>query len=424
MSYADVALMKKFHDALKGYGDQAEIVRPKWADGTPAHTFAEEIGKKGKSNQVVYNFDDGFPVASSRNVNPMSAIDEILWIYQLKSNDVSKLNSHVWDQWADKNGSIGKAYGYQVGLKGNFPQGSLDQLDRIFHILKHKPADRQMVLSLWNPQDFNEMALPPCVWSFQVSVQGKDMSLTLNQRSNDLLAAGNWNVVQYAALLQMFAQEFGYNPKALIHNVTNSHIYDRHLPFVIDISLSRAKKIRDILCTMPDKDFNALLEKMQPSENANTMLENFGMENPKSAFKKFRETLLKFGATERDYSTVLQEAQELERKVGQYDKGELDFAKAPIDFVAYRNRVLKTPAFKEADFIVEVMSKFPEFDHLLGFSKPELVINNRGFYNLRSPKMKDTNGKIVNNPNSDFELKNYNPQEEGIKLQARVPVAE
>ncbi len=421
MSYADVALMKKFHDALKGYGDQAENVRPKWADGTPAHTFAEKIGDK--PSQIVYNFKDGFPAAASRNVNPMSAIDEILWIYQKKSNNVKDLNSHVWDQWADKNGSIGKAYGYQVGLKGNFPQGHLDQLDRIFQLLKTKPADRQMVLSLWNPQDFKEMALPPCVWSFQVSVQDEDMSLTLNQRSNDLLAAGNWNVVQYAALLQMFAQEFGYKPTALIHNVTNSHVYDRHIPFVIDISLSRAKKIHDKICSMSNAQCDALLDKLVPKENTNGLLDE--LENPKTAFKKFRETLLKHGATDEEYATVLQEAQEIERKVGMYDKGELEFAKDPIDFVGYRNKVLKTPAFKEADFIVEVMSKFPEFDHLLGFSKPELVINeDRKFYNLHSPKMKNAEGKIVNNPDSDFELKNYSPQEEGIKLQARVPVAE
>ncbi len=402
MSYADVVLMKRFHDALKGYSDEKEEVRPKWADGTPAHTYG------AFSSYSRYDLGQGFPICSSRKINAASAVDEILWIYQKKSNDVNELNSHVWDQWADKDGKIGKAYGFQVAQKYDYPEGHVDQLDHIFHLLKTKPADRRMVLSLWNPRDQKDMALPPCVWSFQLRVQGDKLNMALHQRSNDLVAAGSWNVVQYSALLEMIAKVFGYKPGVLAHDVADSHVYDRHIPFVIDISLSRAQQI---------------VERLERIDGAALENSNLSKEEQK-AFKQFQRAVLSQKGKV-DFAHTIEQAEELERKIGDYETGKIKFAEEPINFGEYVSKILDSKEFRLADVIVETMSRFPKFDAMLGYSNPTIQLDDvKDFYDYPSPRMKDANGKFVDNPNSKFKVNDYHPETEGKKLQVRVPVAE
>lgn len=401
MSYADVVLMKRFHDALKGFSDENEEVRPKWADGTPAHTYGSF------SSYSRYDLGQGFPICASRKINAASAVDEILWIYQKKSNDVHELNSHVWDQWADKNGKIGKAYGFQVAKKYDYPEGRMDQLDHMFYLLKTKPADRRMVLSLWNPSEQNEMALPPCVWSFQLRVQGDKLNMALHQRSNDLVAAGSWNVVQYSALLEMIAKVFGYKPGVLAHDVADSHVYDRHIPFVIDISLSRAQQIVERLAKLDE-----------------TTLKNSNLsENEQNTFRQFQKAVL--AQKKVNFAKPIEEAEELERKIGDYETGKIKFSEHPINFGEYISKILASKEFKLADVIVETMSRFPKFDAMLGYSNPTIVLDDvKDFYDYPSPKMKSEDGKFVDNPNSKFKVDDYHPEIEGKKLQVRVPVAE
>lgn len=227
MSYADEVFIKNCRDIIEnGVSDADYSVRPKWEDGTPAHTI--------KRFAVVNRYDlrKEFPIMTLRRVYYRSAIDEILWIYQKKSNKILELSSKVWDAWADENGTIGKAYGYQLGVKSKYPDGEFDQVDRMLYDLKHNPTSRRILSNLYNHHDLYEMALAPCAYSFTLNVSGKTLNAILNQRSQDMLVANNWNVCQYAALLIMFAKASGLEAGELVHVIADAHIYDRHVDTV------------------------------------------------------------------------------------------------------------------------------------------------------------------------------------------------
>lgn len=230
MSRADDIFVNNMNEILKnGFSDKDLQVRPKWSDGTPAHT----IKKFGIVNE--YNLQEEFPILTIRRTAFKSCIDEILWIWQKKSNNIHDLNSHIWDQWADENGSIGKAYGYQLGVKHHYKEGDMDQVDRVLYDLKHNPASRRIMTNIYNFQDLHEMNLYPCAYSMTFNVTGDTLNGILNQRSNDMLTANNWNVVQYSILLIMFAQVSGLKPGKLIHVIADAHIYDRHVEMVKDV---------------------------------------------------------------------------------------------------------------------------------------------------------------------------------------------
>ncbi|MBS5165400.1 MAG: thymidylate synthase [Butyricicoccus pullicaecorum] len=230
MSKADVLFVKMMKKILEeGYSDEGLPVRPKWSDGTPAHT----IKTFGVVNR--YHLQEEFPALTLRPTALKSAFDEILWIWQKKSNNIHDLNSHIWDQWADADGSIGKAYGYQLAQKYDFAQGNMDQVDSLLWQLKNNPASRRMMAHLYNFSDLKEMNLEPCCWSVTLNVTGNTLNMILNQRSQDTLVANNWNVCQYALLLMMFAQVSGLQAGELVHVISDCHIYDRHVPLVKEL---------------------------------------------------------------------------------------------------------------------------------------------------------------------------------------------
>ena len=227
MSRADDLFIQNCRDILEnGTSDEGFEVRPRWDDGVPAHT----IKKFGIVNR--YDLSEEFPIMTLRRVYYRSAIDEILWIYQKKSNNVHELSSHVWDAWAGENGSIGKAYGYQMSVKHKYPEGEFTQVDRVLYDLKHNPTSRRILLNMYNHHDLSEMALAPCAYSFTLNVSGNKLNAILNQRSQDMLTANNWNVCQYAALLIMFAKASGFEAGELVHVIADAHIYDRHVDIV------------------------------------------------------------------------------------------------------------------------------------------------------------------------------------------------
>lgn len=227
MSRADDIFIQNCRDILEnGVSDADMNVRPRWEDGTPAHTI-KKFGVVNRSNVA-----EEFPIMTLRRVYYRSAIDEILWIYQKKSNNVRDLSTHIWDAWADENGSIGKAYGYQLGIKHKYPEGEFDQVDRALYDLKNNPASRRIIVNMYNHADLNEMALAPCAYSFTMNVSGKKLNAILNQRSQDMLAANNWNVCMYSALLIMFAKASGLEAGELVHVIADAHIYDRHVDIV------------------------------------------------------------------------------------------------------------------------------------------------------------------------------------------------
>ena len=227
MSYADQVYIRNCREILsRGVSDEGLSVRPHWEDGTPAHS----IKLFGVVNR--YDLQREFPLMTLRRTYWKSAIDELLWIWQKKSNDVRQLGSHIWDSWADENGTIGKAYGYQLGRKHRYPEGEFDQVDRVLYDLKHNPQSRRILTSMYNFADLSEMALYPCAYSMTFNVSGSRLNAILNQRSQDMLTANNWNVVQYAALVYMFAQVSGLVPGELVHVIADCHIYDRHIPMV------------------------------------------------------------------------------------------------------------------------------------------------------------------------------------------------
>ena len=230
MSYADKVFVNNIRDILQnGFSDEDLPVRPHWEDGTPAHT----IKKFGIVNR--YNLQEEFPILTIRRTYIKSAMDELLWIWQKKSNDIHQRKSHVWDSWADENGTIGKAYGYQLGVKHKYREGMFDQVDRVLYDLKHNPQSRRILTNIYVHQDLSEMALYPCAYSMTFNVSGNTLNAILNQRSQDMLAANNWNVVQYSILVYMMAQVSGLVPGEFVHVIADAHIYDRHIPIVEEI---------------------------------------------------------------------------------------------------------------------------------------------------------------------------------------------
>ena len=230
MSYADQVFMQNIREILDhGVWDTDQNVRPHWEDGTPAHT----IKKFGLVNR--YDLQKEFPILTLRRTYLKSAVDELLWIWQKKSNNVHDLSSHIWDAWADENGSIGKAYGYQLGVKHHYPEGDMDQVDRILYDLKHNPGSRRIISNIYNHADLSEMRLYPCAYSMTFNVSGNRLNAILNQRSQDMLVANNWNVCQYAVLMHMFAQASGLKVGELVHVIADAHIYDRHVPMIEEL---------------------------------------------------------------------------------------------------------------------------------------------------------------------------------------------
>lgn len=225
MSFADKVFLGNCKDIIEnGFWDTDVDVRPRWLDGTPAHTV--------KKFCIVNRFDlqKEFPILTVRKTAFKSCLDEILWIWQKKDNNVNNLNSHIWDSWADETGSIGKAYGYQLGVKHHYKEGDMDQVDRVLYDLKNNPYSRRILTNIYTFQDLHEMHLYPCAYSMTFNVSGNKLNGILNQRSNDMVVANNWNVVQYSLLLMMFAQVSGLEAGELVHVIADAHIYDRHIP--------------------------------------------------------------------------------------------------------------------------------------------------------------------------------------------------
>lgn len=230
MSKADMIFISMCRDIIEnGSSSEGENVRARWEDGIPAHT----IKKFGIVNR--YDLAEEFPILTLRPTNLKAAVDEILWIWQKKSNNVKNLNSHIWDSWATDDGSIGKAYGYQLGIKHKYPEGDFDQVDRVLYDLKHNPYSRRIIVNMYNHSDLHAMNLYPCAYSMTFNVTGKKLNAVLNQRSQDVLVAGNWNVSQYAILLHMFAKASNLEAGELIHVIADAHIYDRHIPLVSEL---------------------------------------------------------------------------------------------------------------------------------------------------------------------------------------------
>jgi thymidylate synthase len=212
-----------------GVSSEGEVVRAMWPDGATAHT----IKKFGVVNR--YDLREEFPIMTLRPTNLKAAIDEVLWIWQKKSNNIKDLNSHIWDSWADETGSIGKAYGYQLSIKHKYKEGEFDQVDRALFDLKHNPYSRRIIVNMYNHKDLNEMNLYPCAYSMTFNVAGGKLNAVLNQRSQDVLVANNWNVCQYAVLVHMFARASNLEVGELVHVIADAHIYDRHIPLINDL---------------------------------------------------------------------------------------------------------------------------------------------------------------------------------------------
>ena len=236
MSYADDLFIKMCTDIIEnGYSTEGEKVRPKWEDGT----FAYTIKQFGVVNR--YDLSKEFPAMTLRKTYVKSAVDEMLWIWQKKSNNINDLKSHVWDEWADENGSIGKAYGYQMGVKHQYKEGMMDQVDRVIYDLKNNPYSRRIMTNIYVHADLHEMNLYPCAYSVTFNVTKKPghdkltLNAILNRRSQDILTANNWNVVQYAVLVHMMAQVCGMEAGELVHVIADAHIYDRHIDIVKEL---------------------------------------------------------------------------------------------------------------------------------------------------------------------------------------------
>ena len=236
MSKADDIFVAMCRDIIdNGTTTEGQKVRPHWEDGTPAYT----IKQFGVCNR--YDLREEFPALTLRRTALKTAMDEVLWIYQRKSNNIHDLKGHIWDEWADADGSIGKAYGYQIGVKSHYPQGDFDQMDKVLYDLRETPYSRRIMTNTYVFHDLSEMNLYPCAYSVTYNVTqrpGDDkptLNMLLNQRSQDVLAANNWNVCQYAILLMMVAQAVGMIPGELVHMIADAHIYDRHVDVVREL---------------------------------------------------------------------------------------------------------------------------------------------------------------------------------------------
>jgi thymidylate synthase len=230
MSYADEVFKANCRQILtEGVWDTDQDVRPRWEDGTPAHT----VKKFCIVNR--YDLSKEFPILTIRRTYIKSAAQELLWIWQKKSNKIPELGSHIWDQWADETGTIGKAYGYQLGVKHKYKEGMFIQVDRVLYDLKYNKASRRIITNIYNHADLSEMALYPCAYSMTFNVSGNRLCAILNQRSNDMLTANNWNVAQYALLVMMFAQVSDLVPGEFVHVIADAHLYDRHIPLTEEV---------------------------------------------------------------------------------------------------------------------------------------------------------------------------------------------
>ncbi|MCB2300884.1 thymidylate synthase [Clostridium tagluense] len=250
MSKADNIFIEMCKDILaNGAPSEGEVVRAKWDDGTPAHT----IKKFCVVNR--YDLSKEFPILTLRPTNLKAAIDELLWIWQKKSNNVKDLNSRIWDSWADENGTIGTAYGYQLGIKHKYKEGEFDQVDRVLYDLKHNPYSRRIITNIYNHYDLHSMNLYPCAYSMTFNVTGRKLNAILNQRSQDILVANNWNVSQYAILVHMLAQVSNLEVGEFVHVIADAHIYDRHISLINEL-IQRTPHPAPKLLVNPDiKDF-------------------------------------------------------------------------------------------------------------------------------------------------------------------------
>lgn len=250
MSKADNIFIAMCKDILdNGISSAGEDVRAKWADGTPAHT----IKKFAAVNR--YDLSEEFPILTLRPTNLKAAIDELFWIWQKKSNNTKDLNSRIWDSWANEEGSIGKAYGYQLGIKHKYREGAFDQVDRVLYDLKHNPYSRRIIANMYNHDDLHEMNLYPCAYSMTFNVTGTKLNAILHQRSQDILVANNWNVSQYAILVHMLAQVSNLEVGEFVHVIADAHIYDRHIPLITELIQRTSYPAPKLLMNPDIKDF-------------------------------------------------------------------------------------------------------------------------------------------------------------------------
>ena len=268
MSKADEIFIRMCEDILEnGTSTEGEKVRPHSPDGEPAYTFK----KFGVVNR--YDLREEFPIMTLRRTALKSATDEVLWIWQKKSNNIHELGSHIWDEWADEDGSIGKAYGYQLGIKHQYKEGMMDQVDRVIYDLKNQPFSRRIMTNIYVHQDLHEMNLYPCAYSMTFNVtqrKGEDrltLNAILNQRSQDVLTANNWNVVQYAVLVHMLAQTVDMNVGELVHVIADAHIYDRHIPLIRELITRRPYPAPTFRLNPEVKDFYAFTKEDVSVEN-------------------------------------------------------------------------------------------------------------------------------------------------------------
>ncbi len=276
MSLADKIFVENCKKILsEGVWDKEFQVRPKWEDGTPAYT------KKCFAIVNRYNLEEEFPIMTLRRTYLKTAVNELLWIWQKKSNNIHDLNAKIWDKWADEDGSIGTAYGYQLGIKHQYREGMFDQVDRVIFDLKNNPNSRRIMTNIYNHQDLHSMNLYPCAYSMTFNVSNGRLSAILNQRSQDMLAANNWNVCQYSVLVHMLAQVTGLIPGEFVHVIADAHIYERHIPIVerliekpqfeapkfeLDRSIDDFYKFTDSSFTLTDYKYNDFNERIEVAE--------------------------------------------------------------------------------------------------------------------------------------------------------------
>ena len=233
MSYADKLFIDMCSDIIEnGYSTEGEKVRPKWPDGTYAYT----IKKFGVVNR--YDLSKEFPAITLRKTYIRSAIDEILWIWQKKSNNVHDLNSHIWDEWADANGDLGPIYGVQWRHWKTSDGGYIDQISNLIHQIKTNPDSRRLVVSAWNVGEIDKMALPPCHMFFQFYVAQGKLSCQLYQRSCDIFLGVPFNIASYSLLTHMIAQQCDLDVGDFIWTGGDCHIYNNHFEQV-KLQLSR-----------------------------------------------------------------------------------------------------------------------------------------------------------------------------------------
>lgn len=276
MSIADKIFIENCRNILEnGVWDKEFQVRPKWEDGTPAYT------KKCFAIVNRYDLSKEFPIMTLRRTYLKTAVNELLWIWQKKSNNIHDLNAKIWDKWADEDGSIGKAYGYQLGIKHDYKEGQFDQVDRVIYDLIHNPNSRRIITNIYNHQDLSEMNLYPCAYSMTFNVSNGRLSAILNQRSQDMLAANNWNVCQYSVLVHMLAQVTGLEVGEFVHVIADAHIYERHIPIVermldkpqfdaprfeLDKSITSFYDFTDKSFTLTDYKYNEFNERIEVAE--------------------------------------------------------------------------------------------------------------------------------------------------------------